>query len=154
MVLGAGLIVGVTQADLFAGDPAPVGTVGTVGTVGAAPRPAPERSPEPATAPQIQADELAPSEAKTARLMRNAQRARDEEVELHEAALTAFDRPAFQKGAAVLGMFDVSARPFVKDGVLSFAVPIKKLERMVDDMDESFLITPSWDKVRGRLGSK
>jgi hypothetical protein len=30
-------------------------------------------------------------------------------------------------------------------------VPMKKFERMVANMDESFLITPSWEKVRARL---
>jgi len=34
-------------------------------------------------------------------------------------------------------MFDVSARPFMKDSVLSFAVPLKKFAQMVEDMDES-----------------
>ncbi|MFA5026774.1 MAG: DUF169 domain-containing protein [Candidatus Methylomirabilota bacterium] len=52
---------------------------------------------------------------------------------------------------AVLGMFDVSARPFVATDVLSFAVPMAKFRRMVDQMSESFLITPSWEKVRRRL---
>ena len=55
---------------------------------------------------------------------------------------------------AVVGMFDVSARPFVKDGVLSFASPMKKFERMVADMDESFLITGSWEKVSRRIERK
>ncbi len=53
---------------------------------------------------------------------------------------------------AVLGMFDVSARPCVPAGVLTFSVPWPKFERMVATMDESFLITPSWEKVRARLG--
>jgi len=51
----------------------------------------------------------------------------------------------------VLGMFDVSARPFVPESVLSFAVPIAKFSRMAADMEESFLITESWAKVRGRI---
>jgi hypothetical protein len=55
------------------------------------------------------------------------------------------DRPR-----AILGMFDVSARPGVEPDILTFAVPMKKFERMVDDMDESFLITGSWEKVRSR----
>jgi hypothetical protein len=54
---------------------------------------------------------------------------------------------------AVLGMFDVSARPGVPANTLSFSVPMEKFERMVDNMDESFLITESWNKVRQRLGS-
>jgi hypothetical protein len=56
------------------------------------------------------------------------------------------DRPR-----AVLGMFDVSARPGVDPTCLTFAVPLQKFERMVDNMDESFLITGSWEKVRSRL---
>lgn len=51
----------------------------------------------------------------------------------------------------VLGMFDVSARPFMPKGALSFAVPLAKFESMVDNMDESFLITKSWDRVKPRL---
>ena len=52
---------------------------------------------------------------------------------------------------AVLGMFDVSARPFTHKGMLTFAVPMNKFTRMVENMDESFLITPSWAKVRKRI---
>jgi hypothetical protein len=52
---------------------------------------------------------------------------------------------------AVLGMFDVSARPCVGEDELSFAVPWTKFVRMVDGMDDSFLITPSWAKVRNRI---
>ena len=51
----------------------------------------------------------------------------------------------------VLGMFDVSARPSVEAGVLTFAVPIQRLKTMVDNMDESFLITESWKDVRDRI---
>jgi len=56
------------------------------------------------------------------------------------------DRPR-----AVLGMFDVSARPGVDADTLTFSVPIQKFERMVANMDESFLITDSWKKIRSRL---
>lgn len=52
---------------------------------------------------------------------------------------------------AVLGMFDVSARPGVDPNVLTFAVPMNKFARMVANMDESFLITESWTKVKSRL---
>ena len=55
---------------------------------------------------------------------------------------------------AVLGLFDVSARPFVDEDVLTFAVPIGKFERMVGNMDESFLITGSWAKVRRRIAGR
>ena len=51
----------------------------------------------------------------------------------------------------ILGMFDVSARPSVPAGKLTFSVPIRRLEQMASHMDESFLITRSWDLVRHRL---
>jgi hypothetical protein len=56
-----------------------------------------------------------------------------------------------QRPRAVLGMFDVSARPCVPSDVLTFAVPWPKFVRMADQMDESFLITGSWRKVRSRM---
>lgn len=52
---------------------------------------------------------------------------------------------------AVIGMFDVSARPSVPKDTLSFAVPMKKFETMIANMDESFLITDSWRKVQKRI---
>lgn len=52
---------------------------------------------------------------------------------------------------AVLGMFDVSARPYVPKETLTFAVPINKFVRMIDNMEQSFLITRSWDKVNKRI---
>jgi hypothetical protein len=51
----------------------------------------------------------------------------------------------------VLGMFDVSARPCVKAGELTFAAPMKKFARMIDNLEESFVITRSWEKVMRRL---
>jgi hypothetical protein len=54
---------------------------------------------------------------------------------------------------AVLGMFDVSARPGADSSSLTFSVPMKKFERMADNMDEIFLITESWEKVKSRLGN-
>jgi len=53
---------------------------------------------------------------------------------------------------AVLGMFDPSARPCVPANTLSFAVPMVKFIKMIDYMDESFLITGTWDRVRKRIG--
>ncbi len=56
------------------------------------------------------------------------------------------DRPK-----AVIGMFDVSARPCVQGTMLTFSVPWKKFVRMAGNMDESFLICDSWKKVRNRI---
>jgi uncharacterized protein (DUF169 family) len=52
---------------------------------------------------------------------------------------------------AVIGLFDVSARPFVPKDVLTFAAPMSKFTRMVNNIKESFLITPSWAKVQKRI---
>ena len=52
---------------------------------------------------------------------------------------------------AVLGMFDVSARPYVSADVLTLAVPWTKFTRMLGNMEESFLITQSWTKLHSRL---
>ncbi len=51
----------------------------------------------------------------------------------------------------IIGMFDISARPFVEKDVITFAAPMNKFEKMVANMDESFLITPSWEKVKKRI---
>ena len=51
----------------------------------------------------------------------------------------------------VLGMFDVSARPCVKADELTFAAPMKKFARMIHNLEESFVITRSWEKVMHRL---
>ena len=63
--------------------------------------------------------------------------------------------PYLEKGSdfprAVPGMFDVSARPFMPGDVLSFSVPMNKFITMVENMDESFLITPSWHKIQKRI---
>lgn len=56
-----------------------------------------------------------------------------------------------ERPRAVLGMFDVSARAFVPKEDLTLAVPMSKFVRMIENMDESFLITPSWAKVRKRI---
>ncbi len=51
----------------------------------------------------------------------------------------------------VLGMFDVSARPCVPKDTLSFTVPMGRFIHMFQNMDESFLITKTWDAVKKRV---
>ncbi|UCF30362.1 MAG: DUF169 domain-containing protein [bacterium] len=51
----------------------------------------------------------------------------------------------------VLGMFDISARPYVRADVLTFAVPLKLFERMVEGMDESFLTAEAWQGIKRRI---
>lgn len=58
---------------------------------------------------------------------------------------------ATERPRAVMGIFDVSARPCVAADELGFAVPWLKFTSMVEQMDESFLTTGSWNKVRARI---
>lgn len=51
----------------------------------------------------------------------------------------------------VLGMFDVSARPSLPSNELTFTIPFKRFIEIVNNMDESFLITESWNKVSSRF---
>jgi uncharacterized protein (DUF169 family) len=56
-----------------------------------------------------------------------------------------------ERPRAVIGLFDVSARPCVPAGVLTFSVPMVKFTKMINYMDESFFITGSWKKVQKRI---
>lgn len=58
------------------------------------------------------------------------------------------------KPRAILGMFDISARPCVPGDALTFSVPFSKFVRMVENMEESFLITEQWGKLKNRLERK
>jgi hypothetical protein len=51
----------------------------------------------------------------------------------------------------VLGLFDPSARPYVESDRLTFAVPMERFAVMAANMEESFLITPTWQKIRDRI---
>jgi hypothetical protein len=54
-------------------------------------------------------------------------------------------------GRAVLGMFDPSARPCVPLDVLTMAFPMALFSRTVAAMEESFLSTESWERVRAKI---
>jgi len=51
----------------------------------------------------------------------------------------------------ILGMFDPSARPCVPTNTLSFSIPSKRFEKIIGYMEDTFLITPTWDKVKQRF---
>ena len=52
---------------------------------------------------------------------------------------------------AVLGLFDVSARPHIGSDELTFSIPLQRFVQLVGYMDESFLTTGSWQKVKNRI---
>lgn len=58
-----------------------------------------------------------------------------------------------ERQRAVIGLFDPSARLCVPENVLTFAAPMKRFEKMVGYMEESFLITGTWDTVLKRIKS-
>ncbi len=51
----------------------------------------------------------------------------------------------------VLGMFDPSARPCVPLDVLAIAFPMKRFEKVVGYMEESFLSTKEWERVAKKI---
>ncbi|MDG6257154.1 MAG: DUF169 domain-containing protein [Methanomicrobiaceae archaeon] len=52
---------------------------------------------------------------------------------------------------AVLGMFDPSARPCVPPDILTIAFPMQRFEQLIGYMEESFLTTGTWEKVRKKI---
>lgn len=63
--------------------------------------------------------------------------------------------PYLEKNSArprgVIGMFDLSARPYVPSNALTFSVPMSKFARMLENMEESFLITDTWKAIQKRI---
>ena len=51
----------------------------------------------------------------------------------------------------IFGMFDPSARPCVPSDVLTITFPMKRFEKVVGFMEESFLITDTWEKVMKKI---
>lgn len=58
-----------------------------------------------------------------------------------------------EKQKAFIGMFDPSARPFVCQNILTFATPMKRFEEMINNIEESFLITSTWKTLSNRIGN-
>jgi len=52
---------------------------------------------------------------------------------------------------AVIGMFDPSARPYLPKDVFSLSVPMAKFITMIENMEDSFLATDIWKKLRKRI---
>jgi hypothetical protein len=52
---------------------------------------------------------------------------------------------------AVIGMFDVSARPMVEENILTLAMPFAVFLKLLENVSGSFLETESWKKVQQRI---
>ena len=55
---------------------------------------------------------------------------------------------------AILGMFDVSARPMVERDTLTLAMPYSIFLKLLENVSGSFLETESWKKVRQRIAGQ
>ncbi len=56
-----------------------------------------------------------------------------------------------ERQRAIIGMFDPSARKCVPEDVMTFAVPMKRFEKMIGYIEESFLITDTWSTIMKRI---
>ena len=50
----------------------------------------------------------------------------------------------------IVGMLDVSTRPYIPQSAFSFAIPFEKFESMIENMDNCFLSHDMWHKVQIR----
>jgi uncharacterized protein (DUF169 family) len=55
-------------------------------------------------------------------------------------------------GRAVLGLMDPSSRKCAKSDLVTLAIPISKFMAIIDQMEESFLVTDTWKVIQGRIG--
>jgi hypothetical protein len=56
-----------------------------------------------------------------------------------------------EQSRAILGMFDVSARPMLEKDILTFAMPYSVFLKLLQNVSGSFLQTESWKKVHRRI---
>jgi uncharacterized protein (DUF169 family) len=56
-----------------------------------------------------------------------------------------------EKPRAIIGMFDVSARPMVEKDILTLAMPYSVFLKLLENVSGSFLQTESWKKVLQRI---
>jgi uncharacterized protein (DUF169 family) len=56
-----------------------------------------------------------------------------------------------EKPRAIIGMFDVSARPMVEKDILTLAMPYSAFLKLLENVSGSFLQTESWKKVLQRI---
>ena len=52
---------------------------------------------------------------------------------------------------AVLGLMDPSARKLAKSDLVTFSIPMTKFMKMIDQMEESFLVTDTWKIIQKRI---
>ncbi len=69
----------------------------------------------------------------------------------HTVVLIPYHESQQERPRAVIGLLDVSARPFVDADLLGLTVPWAMFQQMEEDVSGSFLDRPAWAKVRARI---
>ncbi len=69
----------------------------------------------------------------------------------HTVCLIPYDESQKEQPKAVVGVTDISARPFVDADMLTFTVPFSMFQEMEANVPGSFLEKESWKKVRARI---
>ncbi|MCL5105180.1 MAG: DUF169 domain-containing protein [Armatimonadetes bacterium] len=70
----------------------------------------------------------------------------------HTLFLLPYQEAQKEMPKAIMGILDISARPYVEPDLLSFTVPYKMFLEMEANIPGSFLEKKDWKKVRGRIG--
>jgi len=53
-----------------------------------------------------------------------------------------------------LGLFELESRRRFNENLLTLAVPMRRLEKIIDFMDDSFLLTKNWQRIMKRINRK
>lgn len=69
----------------------------------------------------------------------------------HSTCLIPWYEAGRERPRAVVGMIDITARPFIDADLLAFSVPYSMFKEMEDNVPGSFLDKPDWQKVAGRI---
>ncbi|MDR3591252.1 MAG: DUF169 domain-containing protein [Negativicutes bacterium] len=72
----------------------------------------------------------------------------------HSFCLIPWHEAGQQRPRAVVGMTDITARPFIDADLLAFSVPYAMFREMEDNVSGSFLDKPDWQKVAGRIPAR
>jgi len=70
----------------------------------------------------------------------------------HSVCLIPWHEARQERPRAVVGMTDITARPFIDADLLAFSVPYSMFREMEENVPGSFLEKPDWQKVAGRIG--
>lgn len=68
--------------------------------------------------------------------------------------LLPLNEAAKEQPQAVVGMLDISARPFIDADLLSFSIPFSMFREMEDNIAGSFLDKHAWKKIADRIPEK